>query len=183
MKSYKYLDAYHLDKMESYFRQMHQAGYALKNIGMMGKLTFEACKAEDVVYRFDLQKQAAMDLNKAYIQTYQDAGWALVPIDYQGVILFKKGAAGIDNPSELEIYNDDASRFEYEKLLLRRSLTPGIVSLIAPGMQIYISLINNERHGALWWGLWGVILLLELLWLLYYWKKLRDLKKSYLSRS
>ncbi|MBM7635933.1 DUF2812 domain-containing protein [Streptococcus saliviloxodontae] len=180
MKNYKRFSFHHLQAIEDYLRHMHQAGYALKTITMMGKLTFEPCQPEDVVYRFDLQKQAYMDLNKSYVQTYRDAGWQLVPLDYQGVVLFKKSAEGVASLDELELYSDSHSRYAFEKLLLQRRLAFPLIPLLLPITQTFTYFFDGAPKRSIgFWLFWGLIFLEGLVWCLYYLKQFRDLKKKY----
>ncbi len=115
------------DKEADYLRKMHQKGWKLHKITLLGLYTFEKCEQEDVVYQLDYNEEGLAH-KEEYVQMFADCGWEYL-FDFYGYSYFRKSASQMD--SEEGIFCDGQSRLDMLKRVMRGRLLPLLIIFIA----------------------------------------------------
>ena len=162
-----------------YLRKMHAEGWKLKevtysNLVVAVKYTFEKCQPEQVSYQLDFYPMKKSE-RASYLQLYKDCGWEHIT-DFNGFSYFRKAHSEIESDAEFEIYNDVAGKLDMVNRILRLRLVPvllllaihipfllkllnksnayGLWSLLAVGLDIFLSLILLLIVSSIGWKLW-----------------------------
>lgn len=162
-----------------YLRKMHAEGWKLKevtysNLVVAVKYTFEKCQPEQVSYQLDFYPMRKSD-RASYLQLFKDCGGEHIT-DFNGFSYFRKLHSGIESDAEFEIYNDAAGKLAMVNRILRLRLVPvllllaihipfllkllnrsnayGLWSLLAVGLDIFLSLILLLIVSSIGWKLW-----------------------------
>lgn len=162
-----------------YFREMHAKGWKLRKVNysillFAVKYTFEKCHPEQVSYQLDFYPMEKSE-RASYLQLFKDCGWEHIT-DFNGFSYFRKLHSGIESDAEFEIYNDAAGKLAMVNRILRLRLVPvllllaihipflfkllnrsnayGLWSLLAVGLDIFLSLILLLIVSSIGWKLW-----------------------------
>lgn len=162
-----------------YFREMHAKGWKLRKVSysillFAVKYTFEKCQPEQVSYQLDFYPMEKSE-RASYLQLFKDCGWEHIT-DFNSFSYFRKLHSGIESDTEFEIYNDAAGKLAMVKRILRLRLVPvllllaiyipfllkllnrsntyGLWSLLAVGLDIFLSLILLLIVSYIGWKLW-----------------------------
>ena len=162
-----------------YFREMHAEGWKLKevtysNLVVAVKYTFEKCQLEQVSYQLDFYPMKKSE-RASYLQLFKDCGWEHIT-DFNSFSYFRKAHSEIESNAEFEIYNDAAGKLAMVNRILRLRLVPvllllaihipflfkllnrsnayGLWSLLAVGLDIFLSLILLLMVSSIGWKLW-----------------------------
>lgn len=162
-----------------YLRKMHAEGWKLKevtysNLVVAVKYTFEKCHPEQVSYQLDFYPMEKSE-RASYLQLFKDCGWEYIT-DFNSFSYFRKLHSGIESDAEFEIYNDAAGKLAMVNRILRLRLVPvllllaihipfllkllnrsnayGLWSLLAVGLDIFLSLILLLIVSSIGWKLW-----------------------------
>ena len=109
---FKWFWAWEDEKEEAWLRQMSQAGWHLQKVRFPTLYRFQAGEPRDYVYRLDFHRDRKD--HAAYLQLFQDAGWAHLG-EYASWQYFRIEAQGGQAP---EIYSDTASKLQkYQRVL------------------------------------------------------------------
>ncbi|MGT2910270.1 DUF2812 domain-containing protein [Streptococcus cameli] len=146
------------EQMEAYFRQMHQEGWAVKNINpFTGKIEFVPCQAEDVIYKLDIYTPKSQwelflpEYDGDYKVLFESAGWQMVS-GFRPYVLFKKAVASATCEEELELYSDRTSFADYRKKVFRLKLYASIIPFI-PLFPTFGNILSWKLHNFLLLGL------------------------------
>ncbi len=167
------------DREALYLRKMHAEGWKLKevtysNLVVAVKYTFEKCQPEQVVYQLDFYPMKKSE-RASYLQLFKDCGWEHIT-DFNGFSYFRKPYSSVELDAEFEIYNDAAGKLAMVNRILRLRLVPvllliaihipflfkllnrsnayGLWSLLAVGLDIFLSLILLLMVSSIGWKLW-----------------------------
>ena len=167
------------DREALYLGEMHAQGWKLKevsysNLVVAVKYTFEKCQPEQVVYQLDFYPMKKSE-RASYLQLFKDCGWEHIT-DFNGFSYFRKLYSGVESDAEFEIYNDAAGKLAMVNRILRLRLVPvllllaihipflfkllnrsnayGLWSLLAVGLDIFLSLILLLIVSSIGWKLW-----------------------------
>ena len=162
-----------------YLRKMHAEGWKLKevtysNLVVAVKYTFEKCQPEQVSYQLDFYPMKKSE-RASYLQLFKDCGWEHIT-NFNGFSYFRKLYSGVESDAEFEIYNDAAGKLAMVNRILRLRLVPvllllaihipfllkllnrsnayGLWSLLAVGLDIFLSLILLLIVSSIGWKLW-----------------------------
>ena len=135
-----------------YFREMHAEGWKLKevtysNLVVAVKYTFEKCQSEQVSYQLDFYPMKKSE-RASYLQLFKDCGWEHIT-DFNGFSYFRKLHSGIESDTEFEIYNDAAGKLAMVKRILRLRLVP-VLLLLAIHIPFLLKLLNRSNAYGLW---------------------------------
>ena len=162
-----------------YFREMHAKGWKLRKVNysillFAVKYTFEKCHPEQVSYQLDFYPMEKSE-RASYLQLFKDCGWEHIT-DFNSFSYFRKAHSEIESNVEFEIYNDAAGKLAMVNRILRLRLVPvllllaihipflfkllnrsnayGLWSLLAVGLDIFLSLILLLIVSSIGWKLW-----------------------------
>ena len=162
-----------------YFREMHAKGWKLRKVSysillFAVKYTFEKCHSEQVSYQLDFYPMEKSE-RASYLQLFKDCGWEHIT-DFNSFSYFRKAYSEIESNAEFEIYNDAAGKLAMVNRILRLRLVPvllllaihipflfillnrsnayGLWSLLAVGLDIFLSLILFLIVSYISWKLW-----------------------------
>ena len=162
-----------------YFREMHAKGWKLRKVSysillFAVKYTFEKCHPEQVSYQLDFYPMEKSE-RVSYLQLFKDCGWEHIT-DFNSFSYFRKAHSEIESNAEFEIYNDAAGKLAMVNRILRLRLVPvllllvihilfllkllnksnayGLWSLLAVGLDIFLSLILLLMVVYISWKLW-----------------------------
>ena len=167
------------DREALYLRKMHAEGWKLKevtysNLVVAVKYTFEKCQPEQVSYQLDFYPMKKSE-RASYLQLFKDCGWEHIT-NFNSFSYFRKPYSQIESDAEFEIYNDAAGKLAMVNRILRLRLVPvllllaihisfllkllnrsnayGLWSLLAVGLDIFLSLILFLIVSSIGWKLW-----------------------------
>ena len=162
-----------------YFREMHAKGWKLRKVNysillFAVKYTFEKCHPEQVSYQLDFYPMEKSE-RATYLQLFKDCVWEHIT-DFNSFSYFRKAHSEIESNAEFEIYNDAAGKLAMVNRILRLRLVPvllllaihipflfkllnrsnayGLWSLLAVGLDIFLSLILLLIVSSIGWKLW-----------------------------
>ena len=140
------------DREALYLRKMHAEGWKLKevtysNLVVAVKYTFEKCQPEQVSYQLDFYPMKKSD-RAFYLQLFKDCGWEHIT-DFNGFSYFRKLHSGIESDAEFEIYNDAAGKLAVVNRILRLRLVP-VLLLLAIHIPFLLKLLNRSNAYGLW---------------------------------
>jgi len=135
-----------------YFREMHAKGWKLKevsysNLVVAVKYTFEKCKPEQVSYQLDIYPMKKSE-RASYLQLFKDCGWERIT-DFNSFSYFRKAHSEIESNAEFEIYNDAAGKLAMVNRILRLRLVP-VLLLLAIHIPFLLKLLNRSNAYGLW---------------------------------
>ena len=135
-----------------YFREMHAKGWKLKevsysNLVVAVKYIFEKCQPEQVSYQLDFYPMRKSD-RASYLQLFKDCGWEHIT-DFNGFSYFRKLHSGIESDAEFEIYNDAAGKLAMVNRILSLRLVP-VLLLLAIHIPFLLKLLNRSNAYGLW---------------------------------
>ena len=167
------------DREALYLRKMHAEGWRLKevthsNLVVAVKYTFEKCQPEQMSYQLDFYPMKKSE-RASYLQLFKDCGWEHIT-DFNSFSYFRKAHSEIESDAEFEIYNDATNKLDMVNRILRLRLVPvllllaihipfllkllnrsnayGLWSLLAVGLDIFLSLILLLIVSSIGWKLW-----------------------------
>ena len=140
------------DREALYLRKMHAEGWKLKevtysNLVVAVKYTFEKCQPEQVSYQLDFHPMKKSE-RVSYLQLFKDCGWEHIT-DFNGFSYFRKLHSGIESDAEFEIYNDAAGKLAVVNRILRLRLVP-VLLLLAIHIPFLLKLLNKSNAYGLW---------------------------------
>ena len=140
------------DREALYLRKMHAEGWKLKevsysNLVVAVKYTFEKCQPEQVSYQLDLYPMKKSE-RASYLQLFKDCGWEHIT-NFNGFSYFRKLHSGIESDAEFEIYNDAAGKLAMVNRILRLRLVP-VLLLLAIHIPFLLKLLNRSNAYGLW---------------------------------
>ena len=140
------------DREALYLRKMHAEGWKLKrvsysNLVVAVKYTFEKCHPEQVSYQLDFYPMKKSDI-ASYLQLFKDCGWEHIT-DFNGFSYFRKAHSEIESNAEFEIYNDAAGKLAMVNRILRLRLVP-VLFLLAIHIPFLLKLLNRSNAYGLW---------------------------------
>ncbi len=135
-----------------YFRKMHAEGWKLKevtysNLVVAVKYTFEKCQPEQVSYQLDFYPMKKSE-RASYLQLFKDCGWEHIT-DFNSFSYFRKAHSEIESDAEFEIYNDAAGKLAMVNRILRLRLVP-VLLLLAIHIPLLLKLLNRSNAYGLW---------------------------------
>lgn len=136
------------DREALYLRKMHAEGWKLKevtysNLVVAVKYTFEKCQPEQVSYQLDFYPMEKSE-RASYLQLFKDCGWEHIT-DFN----FRKAHSEIESNAEFEIYNDAAGKLAMVNRILRLRLVP-VLLLLAIHIPFLLKLLNKSNAYGLW---------------------------------
>jgi len=140
------------DREALYLREMHAQGWKLKevsysNLVVAVKYAFERCQPEQVVYQLDFYPMKKSE-RASYLQLFKDCSWEHIT-DFNGFSYFRKLHSEIESDAEFEIYNDVAGKLAMIKRILRLRLVP-VLLLLAIHIPFLLKLLNRSNTYGLW---------------------------------
>ena len=140
------------DREALYLAEIHAKGWRLKevsysNLVVAVKYTFEKCQPEQVSYQLDFYPMKKSE-RASYLQLFKDCGWEHI-IDFNGFSYFRKLHSGIELDTEFEIYNDAAGKLAMVNRILRLRLVP-VLLLLAIHIPFLLKLLNKSNAYGLW---------------------------------
>ena len=140
------------DREALYLRKMHAEGWKLKKVSystlvIAVKYTFEKCKPEQVSYQLDIYPMKKSE-RASYLQLFKDCGWEHIT-DFNGFSYFRKLHSEIESNAEFEIYNDAAGKLAMVNRILRLRLVP-VLLLLAIHIPFLLKLLNRSNAYGLW---------------------------------
>ena len=140
------------DREALYLRKMHAEGWKLKevsysNLVVAVKYTFEKCHPEQVSYQLDLYPMKKSE-RASYLQLFKDCGWEHIT-DFNSFSYFRKAHSEIESDAEFEIYNDAAGKLAMVNRILRLRLVP-VLLLLAIHIPFLLKLLNRSNAYGLW---------------------------------
>ena len=135
-----------------YFREMHAKGWKLKEVSysillFAVKYTFEKCHPEQVSYQLDFYPMEKSE-RASYLQLFKDCGWEHIT-DFNSFSYFRKAHSEIESDVEFEIYNDAAGKLAMVNRILRLRLVP-VLLLLAIHIPFLLKLLNRSNTYGLW---------------------------------
>lgn len=135
-----------------YFREMHAKGWKLRKVSysillFAVKYTFEKCHPEQVSYRLDFYPMEKSE-RVSYLQLFKDCGWEYIT-DFNSFSYFRKVRSKIESNAEFEIYNDAAGKLAMVNRILRLRLVP-VLLLLAIHIPFLLKLLNRSNAYGLW---------------------------------
>lgn len=135
-----------------YFREMHAKGWKLKEVSysillFAVKYTFEKCHPEQVSYQLDFYPMEKSE-RSSYLQLFKDCGWEYIT-DFNSFSYFRKSHSEIESNAEFEIYNDAAGKLAMVNRILRLRLVP-VLLLLAIHIPFLLKLLNRSNAYGLW---------------------------------
>ena len=140
------------DREALYLREMHAEGWKLKevtysNLVVAVKYTFEKCQPEQVSYQLDFYPMKKSE-RASYLQLFKDCGWEHIT-DFNSFSYFRKAHSEIESNAEFEIYNDAAGKLAMVNRILSLRLVP-VLLLIAIHIPFLLKLLNRSNAYGLW---------------------------------
>ena len=140
------------DREALYLRKMHAEGWKLKevsysNLVVAVKYTFEKCQPEQVSYQLDFYPMKKSE-RASYLQLFKDCGWEHIT-DFNSFSYFRKAHSEIESDAEFEIYNDVAGKLAMVNRILSLRLVP-VLLLIAIHIPLLLKLLNRSNAYGLW---------------------------------
>lgn len=140
------------DREALYLREMHAEGWKLKevtysNLVVAVKYTFEKCQPEQVSYQLDFYPMEKSE-RVSYLQLFKDCGWEHIT-DFNSFSYFRKAHSEIESNAEFEIYNDAAGKLAMVNRILRLRLVP-VLFLLAIHIPFLLKLLNRSNAYGLW---------------------------------
>ena len=140
------------DREALYLRKMHAEGWKLKevtysNLVVAVKYTFEKCHSEQVSYQLDFYPMEKSE-RTSYLQLFKDCGWEHIT-DFNSFSYFRKAHSEIESNAEFEIYNDAAGKLAMVNRILRLRLVP-VLLLLAIHISFLLKLLNRSNAYGLW---------------------------------
>ena len=183
-RTYKLFYLCDYDREEEYYTKMHAKGWKLVSyeenafLGALGGQKFVSCEPENVVYKIGFNpKRSDRD---SYIQMFADYGW-----EYCGTVndfyYFRKNADGV-SPEELDIFNDDESRLDMMKKILRTKLPILLLLTVLVLIPQTLRLIFESERDTIDWvllGAYGVCWVMYLYAYIRTWTGYHRLKAKY----
>ena len=135
-----------------YFREMHAEGWKLRKVSysillFAVKYTFEKCQPEQVSYQLDFYPMEKSE-RASYLQLFKDCGWEHIT-DFNSFSYFRKAHSEIESNVEFEIYNDSAGKLAMVNRILRLRLVP-VLLLLAIHIPFLLKLLNRSNTYGLW---------------------------------
>ena len=135
-----------------YFREMHAKGWKLRKVSysillFAVKYTFEKCHSEQVSYQLDFYPMEKSE-RASYLQLFKDCGWEHIT-DFNSFSYFRKAYSEIESDTEFEIYNDAAGKLAMVNRILRLRLVP-VLLLLAINIPFLLKLLNKSNAYGLW---------------------------------
>lgn len=135
-----------------YFREMHAKGWKLRKVGysillFAVKYTFEKGHPEQVSYQLDFYPMEKSE-RAFYLQLFKDCGWEHLT-DFNSFSYFRKLHSEIESNAEFEIYNDTAGKLAMVNRILRLRLVP-VLLLLAIHIPFLLKLLNRSNAYGLW---------------------------------
>ena len=135
-----------------YFREMHAKGWKLREVSysillFAVKYTFEKCHPEQVSYQLDFYPMEKSE-RASYLQLFKDCGWEHIT-DFNSFSYFRKAHSEIESNVEFEIYNDAAGKLAMINRILRLRLVP-VLLLLAIHIPFLLKLLNRSNAYGLW---------------------------------
>ena len=136
-----------------YFREMHAKGWKLRKVSysillFAVKYTFEKCQPEQVSYQLDFYPTMEKSDRASYLQLFKDCGWEHIT-DFNSFSYFRKAHSEIESNAEFEIYNDAAGKLAMVNRILRLRLVP-VLLLLAIHIPFLLKLLNRSNAYGLW---------------------------------
>ena len=140
------------DREALYLRKMHAEGWRLKevthsNLVVAVKYTFEKCQPEQMSYQLDFYPMKKSE-RASYLQLFKDCGWEHIT-DFNSFSYFRKAHSEIESNAEFEIYNDAAGKLAMVNRILRLRLVP-VLFLLAIHIPFLLKLLNRSNAYGLW---------------------------------
>ena len=140
------------DREALYLRKMHSEGWKLKevthsNLVVAVKYTFAKCQPEQVSYQLDFYPMEKSE-RASYLQLFKDCGWEHIT-DFNSFSYFRKVHSEIESDAEFEIYNDAAGKLAMVNRILRLRLVP-VLLLLAIHIPFLLKLLNRSNAYGLW---------------------------------
>ena len=140
------------DREALYLRKMHAEGWKLKevthsNLVVAVKYTFAKCQPEQVSYQLDFYPMEKSE-RASYLQLFKDCGWEHIT-DFNSFSYFRKAHSEIESNAEFEIYNDAAGKLAMVNRILRLRLVP-VLFLLAIHIPFLLKLLNRSNAYGLW---------------------------------
>ena len=140
------------DREALYLSKMHAEGWKLKevtysNLVVAVKYTFEQCQPKQVSYQLDFYPMKKSE-RASYLQLFKDCGWEHIT-DFNGFSYFRKAHSEIESNVEFEIYNDAAGKLAMVNRILRLRLVP-VLLLLAIHIPFLLKLLNRSNAYGLW---------------------------------
>lgn len=135
-----------------YFREMHAKGWKLRKVSysillFAVKYTFKKCHSEQVSYQLDFYPMEKSE-RASYLQLFKDCGWEHIT-DFNSFSYFRKAHSEIESNVEFEIYNDAAGKLAMVNRILRLRLVP-VLLLLAIHIPFLLKLLNRSNAYGLW---------------------------------
>ena len=135
-----------------FLEEMHAKGWKLKELRysylvVAVKYTFEKCQPEQVSYQLDFYPMKKSE-RASYLQLFKDCGWEHIT-DFNGFSYFRKAYSEIESNAEFEIYNDAAGKLAMVNRILRLRLVP-VLLLLAIHIPFLLKLLNRSNAYGLW---------------------------------
>ena len=135
-----------------YFREMHAKGWKLRKVSysillFAVKYTFEKCHPEQVSYQLDFYPMEKSE-RASYLQLFKDCGWEHIT-DFNSFSYFRKAHSEIESDAEFEIYNDATGKLAMVNRILRLRLVP-VLLLLAIHIPFLLKLLNKSNAYGLW---------------------------------
>ena len=140
------------DREALYLGGMHAKGWKLtevsySNLVVAVKYTFEKCQPEQVSYQLDFYPMKKSE-RASYLQLFKDCGWEHIT-DLNSFSYFRKAHSEIESNAEFEIYNDAAGKLAMVNRILRLRLVP-VLLLLAIHIPFLLKLLNKSNAYGLW---------------------------------
>ena len=131
---------------------MHAEGWKLRKVSysillFAVKYTFEKCHSEQVSYQLDFYPMEKSE-RTSYLQLFKDCGWEHIT-DFNSFSYFRKAHSEIESNAEFEIYNDAAGKLAMVNRILRLRLVP-VLLLLAIQIPFLLKLLNRSNAYGLW---------------------------------
>ena len=131
---------------------MHAEGWKLRKVSysillFAVKYTFEKCQPEQVSYQLDFYPMEKSE-RVSYLQLFKDCGWEHIT-DFNSFSYFRKAHSEIESNAEFEIYNDAAGKLAMVNRILRLRLVP-VLLLLAIHIPFLLKLLNRSNTYGLW---------------------------------
>lgn len=111
------------EEEEAWLRSQHQNGWKLVKMVPPCFYVFEACEAQDMIYRLDFKNDKRTD---EYMQMLRDFGWEYLGECF-GWLYFRKPASDAETEADGELLSDDESRLDHITTIVKTRLWPLVV--------------------------------------------------------
>ena len=151
-KQFRIFTIVDLDKEEEYLHEMHLKGWKLNKVTyspflVAVRYTFEKCQPQEVAYQLDFYPMKKSE-RASYLQLFKDCGWEHIT-DFNSFSYFRKAHSEIESNAEFEIYNDAAGKLAMVNRILRLRLVP-VLLLLAIHIPFLLKLLNRSNAYGLW---------------------------------